>query len=147
MDQEICIFSDVKGRRLWPESNMNLKVMENDQLVQDEFSHEQYVVISDEGQNVLISGCAHNGILNILDKYVNMFDDVPDIVISGFHMVKKGEYTGKDIALIKATAAELSELDITYYTGHCTGEYPMAVLSSELGDKLKIIHSGDVLVQ
>ena len=37
--------------------------------VQDSFRHEQYLVISQGGKKYLLSGCAHNGVLNILEKY------------------------------------------------------------------------------
>ena len=40
---------------------------------QDEFLHEQYLVLSEGGKRVLLSGCAHNGILNILDRYREIF--------------------------------------------------------------------------
>lgn len=36
-----------------------------------------------------MSGCAHNGILNILEAYHTYFDKQPSKVISGFHMMKK----------------------------------------------------------
>lgn len=34
----------------------------------DEFAHEQSVVISNGDKNILIAGCAHSGIVNIMRK-------------------------------------------------------------------------------
>ena len=68
IDDEVSLFSGVKGRRHFPSGNLELtKKLSDGTFVQDDFSHEQYVVIEEEDQKVLISGCAHNGILNILD--------------------------------------------------------------------------------
>ena len=66
---------------------------------QDEFDHEQYLVITEGSKKVLISGCAHNGILNILDHYYSLYDSYPDAVISGFHMRKKTDYTEEDMVI------------------------------------------------
>ncbi|MBQ4282619.1 MAG: MBL fold metallo-hydrolase [Lachnospira sp.] len=146
IDDELSIFTDVAGRRLWPKGNELLKRKVSDTYVQDEFEHEQYLVISEGDTNVLISGCAHNGILNILDKYLDIYEDMPTKVISGFHMMKKSDYTEEDEFIIRATARELRELDTTFYTGHCTGEYALNILKSMMGDKLIEIHSGEEIV-
>ena len=69
IDPELSIFSGVTGRRKWPKSNLTLKRKTENGFVQDSFDHEQYIVVKSEGKRILISGCAHNGILNILDRF------------------------------------------------------------------------------
>ncbi len=51
----------------------------------DVFRHEQNLIIREEGNTVLLSGCAHNGIVNILEHYVNKYGGLPTHVIGGFH--------------------------------------------------------------
>lgn len=143
IDDEVSVFSGVKGRRHFPSGNLELTCKVDDGFVQDDFSHEQYVVIEDNGKRVLISGCAHNGILNILDEFKKLYDCDPDMVISGFHLMKKNGYSDEDVENIKAIAAELKAMDTTFYTGHCTGEEPFAIMKDIMGDKLHYIHSGD----
>ncbi len=143
IDEELSLFTDVTGRRLWPTGNELLKKKIGDEFVQDEFEHEQYLVINEGDERVLLSGCAHNGILNILDKYLDIYDDMPTKVISGFHMMKKSGYTEEDEFMIRATARELRELDTTFYTGHCTGDYALNILKSMMEDKLVAIHCGE----
>ena len=87
---------------------------------------------------ILISGCAHNGILNILDSFRNIYGTDPSIVISGFHMVQP-EYTEDDLQKIKETAVELSKMDTVFYSGHCTGETAYQLLKEIMGEKLKAI--------
>ena len=80
IDEELAIFSNVTGRELWPTGNLALKKKVGNDFVQDEFDHEQYLIVSEKcndavdkesltTKKVLISGCAHNGILNILEHY------------------------------------------------------------------------------
>ncbi len=145
LDDELTIFSDVEGRKLWPKGNLVLKRKEKDRYVQDEFDHEQYLVISCEGKNILVSGCAHNGILNILDSYRQRYHNDPDVLISGFHMMKKDGYTETDISVIKETAEILKETNIKLYTGHCTDEIPYGIMKEILQEQLVWVHSGDSL--
>lgn len=156
IDEELSLFTNVTGRKLWPKGNLELKKKVGDDFVQDEFDHEQYLVITENREDtdngeatvkrVLISGCAHNGILNILEHYHNLYDSYPDAVISGFHMKKKDGYTDDDIATIKETAGKLSELPTKFYTGHCTGEEPFEMMKEILGEKLEYLHSGSILI-
>lgn len=146
IDDELELFSNVTGRRLWPQGNMELKELVNGEFVQDEFSHEQYLVITDGEKKLLISGCAHNGVLNILEKYRELYGDHPYAMISGFHMRKKSDYTDEDIAVMEETAKELCDTDTVFYTGHCTGEYPFEVMKEILGEQLIYVHSGEEIV-
>ena len=110
---------------------------------QDEFLHEQYLVVEENGKRVLVSGCAHNGILNILDRYREIFGDMPEAVVSGFHMSRKSGYGERDLALIRETARELKTLDTRFYTGHCTGEIPFQLMKEEMGEQLRYVHCGE----
>lgn len=144
IDEELSLFTGVTGRRHWPESNLELSRRAPDgSATQDDFSHEQYLVIRSCGRSLLLSGCAHNGILNILDRYRELYHDEPDAVVSGFHMKKSGEYSNDEIRTIRAVAAELKSTKSMYYTGHCTGEPAFEIMAEIMGDQLKHLHSGE----
>lgn len=145
LNDEISIFTGVNGRRLWPKGNLSLKVKKDNVFFQDEFEHEQYLVIREGNTKVLVSGCAHNGILNILDRYKEVYNEFPNYVISGFHMMNKSGYSDEDIEIIKETAYALKRLDIKFFTGHCTGEIPYEIMKDILGEGICYIHSGDKL--
>lgn len=149
INEDVSVFSAVKGRRLWPNGNRNLLSGFEDCercYLQDDFMHEQHVVIEAEGRRVLISGCAHSGILNILDRFDDLYGGVPDIVISGFHMVKDVSYEYNDYCIMRQTAEELSTMKTVFYTGHCTGDVAFDIMKGIMGDKLKRICSGDTIV-
>ena len=143
LDEELVIFSNVTGRLVWPKGNRELVEKTAQGNVQDSFRHEQYLVISQGGKKYLLSGCAHNGVLNILEKYQELYQEEPDVMISGFHMMKKSGYDEQDIAMMKETAKRLLVTKTKFYTGHCTGEHPFAVMKEILGEKLQYCHSGD----
>ena len=143
MDKELFLFTNVTSRILWPSSNLELTVEKDGVLVQDDFSHEQYLVISQNGKNILISGCAHNGILNILEKYHQIFSKNPDVVISGFHLMKKSGYKQEDIDLIEKTAWKLKDYRTKFYTCHCTGEEPYERMKRILGEQIDYVKSGE----
>lgn len=142
IDGELSLFTNVTGRRLWPEGNQELTCRENEEMKQDDFSHEQYLVIHDCGKQVLISGCAHNGILNILDAYKERFGGCPDAVVSGFHMMKKQGYHDEDLKTIDQIAKELKKLPCQFFTGHCTGEIPFERMRKVMGNQIEYIRCG-----
>ncbi len=141
IDEELSLFTNVIGRRFWAKGNLLLKRKDVIGLVQDEFDHEQCLVVTEGTKKVLFSGCAHNGILNILEKYRECYQEYPHMVVSGFHMIQQ-EYTQEDLENIRQTARELQKLNCTFYSGHCTGQVALDVMKEIMQEQLKQIHSG-----
>lgn len=146
IDDELFLFSNITGQRYLARGNLELKQKVGDNYVQDTFGHEQCLVITQDEHRILMSGCAHNGILNILDRYYEIFGTFPDTVISGFHMMKKGDYTEEEIDNIKQTAYELLKTKALFYTGHCTGQKAFDIMKEIMGEQLQSFHSGSQLI-
>lgn len=145
IDGELSLFTNITGRKHWPKGNLQLKRQVGDALLQDTFDHEQCLVITAGSRRVLLSGCAHNGILNILDCYRERYGGWPDLVVSGFHMMKKTPYTGEDEEDIRETARALKTTGALYYTGHCTGPEPYRLMKEIMGEQLRPLHAGEEL--
>ncbi len=146
IDEELYIFTGIKGNKYPAKGNLMLKEKREQGYIQDTFTHEQFLVISCDSKKILISGCAHNGIINILDRYFELYNNYPDIVISGFHMIQKDAYTSEDVSRIKNTAVELLKTNAMFYSGHCTGQEAFDIMKEIMQDKLIQIHSGDTLI-
>ena len=101
----------------------------------DEFRHEQYLLIEEGGKRVLLSGCSHKGILNILDWFR------PDVLVGGFHF--KG--LDPESPQLRAWGEAMAAYDTVFYTGHCTGKEQFEVLKTILGDRLHAISTGSVV--
>ena len=86
-----------------------------------------------------------NGILNILDTYKELRKREPDVVISGFHMMRRHGYSEEDLVVIRRTAAELKNCRTRFYTGHCTDQIPFETMKEIMGDQLIYVHSGDII--
>lgn len=142
VDDELFIFTGVKGNKYPARGNLTMAKEENGKKVRDDFTHEQNLVISSDGKKVLICGCAHHGIINILDHYYGLFNSYPDVVIGGFHL-KMNEYSEEDIANIKAIANECKNIPAKFYTGHCTGPIAYPILKEIMGEQLEQLHTCD----
>ena len=101
----------------------------------DEFRHEQYLLLEEGGKRVLLSGCSHKGILNILKWFR------PDVLVGGFHFKKLPSDSPQLLAWGKAMA----QYDTIFYTGHCTGQAQFETLKTILGDRLHALSTGTVL--
>lgn len=141
----IDLFTLESIRREIPRGNKLLKIKKENGFVCDDFCHEQYLAIEECGQRVLLSGCAHRGILNIIERYTELFDSCPTDVISGFHTVLQ-EYTEKDDEQIEEWASCMAKTPTTFYTGHCTSEHPMQIFRKIMKGRLRVFHSGDVIL-
>ena len=143
IDDELEIFTIRKRSHDLPFTNKRLLVYYEDKYLQDDFDHEHFLVIHQDGKSILMSGCAHNGILSILDAYKDKYGKAPDMVISGFHLAKKTDYSDAEIEEIKTIAEELNKFPTKFVTCHCTGLKAFEVMKTIMGEKLEYIHSGE----
>lgn len=146
IDDELFLFSDLGGKNFPSRSNRELVRKIGNEYIQDDFAHEQCLVIAQGERRILMSGCAHNGILSILEKYSELFGGYPNIVISGFHMMKKTDYTDDETEYIRQTAYELMKTNALFYTGHCTGQKAFGIMKEIMGERLRGFYSGSELL-
>lgn len=145
LDEELFLFTNVMGRKSWPVSNQEMKQKTENGFIQDDFTHEENLVITQHGKKYLLSGCSHNGVINILDEYRKLFLKEPEIYMGGFHLIhfhSAEEYTPEEEMFIQKFGSQLKEMKTEFYTGHCTGEEAYQILKKVMGDKLHPIHTG-----
>ena len=120
-----------------PIESAGLSVQEGETAVPERFDHEQYLLVEESGRRVVISGCSHRGIANIVDWFQ------PDVLVGGFHLMKLDPSRAEDAARLDDLAEELLQSGATFYTGHCTGEAAYAYLKERMGEKLHYLRAGD----
>lgn len=148
IDDEISLFSGVRAVRPRPDGNRLLKRKDAyGAYVQDDFSHEQYTVLDSEGMLVLVTGCSHNGILNILDRFRELFGRDPQVVIGGFHMISEEALLPSQNEMIRSTARELLRSGAIFFTGHCTGDPAFGIMKDVMGDNLRRMGAGETLIR
>lgn len=114
-------------------------------LVADEFLHEQNLWIRRNGVSLLIAGCAHRGIPNILEWAKHRFGVYPQYVIGGFHLNRAAEFGEEGRNQLNQFGEYLNNIDAMYYTGHCTGMKSYRKLKSILGDRIEYAYAGSVI--
>ncbi len=143
IDDTLTLFAGVRGDTLLPTGNHDLFRLQKDTLAEDDFCHEQNLVIHDNGKTLLIAGCAHNGIVNILEHFYAMTGAFPDAVVGGFHLYSHGMKRSEDPALVAKIGQFLLDTQAKYYTCHCTGTEAFGVLRSVMGERIQYIAAGD----
>ena len=143
IDEELELFTIQKRSHELPFTNKRLLVHKGNEYIWDDFRHEHYLVIRQDGKSVLMSGCAHNGILSIMDAYVEKYGKAPDTVISGFHLMKKTSYREEEIREIEDIARELNKYPTRFFTCHCTGVDAFDIMKTIMGERLSYVHSGE----
>ncbi|MBR5467636.1 MAG: MBL fold metallo-hydrolase [Firmicutes bacterium] len=146
IDDELFLFSGVTGRKYFSEANKTLYAEKDGEKVEDDFTHEQNLIITAEGKKVLIGGCAHNGIVNIMEKIKEIKGYEVDVVISGFHLMNPDIGANESNDLVEGVASELVKYGSKYYTCHCTGLDSYAGLKAVMKDQVDYIAAGQTVV-
>lgn len=137
----IQVFSNVPQRQPLPISNSGLLMELKGQIVEDNFAHEQNLIIEEDGATLLVTGCAHNGIVNILDHFQTLKGRMPDYVIGGFHLSSRSA-GNESPETIEKIGSHLLDTKAKYYTCHCTGTEPYRQLKSVMGDHIDYLSAG-----
>lgn len=128
---------------LWPAADMpcphapegrGMHTQVNGERREDDFLHEQYLLVEEAGRRVLFSGCSHRGVLNIREYFQ------PDVLVGGFHLMNRSPET--DAAVLQDYARSLALGTTQYYTGHCTGDPAFRYLQAHLGARLQALATG-----
>ena len=101
--------------------------------IEDDFRHEQYLFMEENGKRILFSGCSHKGIEDIVSWFS------PDVLIGGFHFSKMP----LDEAL-RETAKRLNTYPTEFYTCHCTGEAQYLFMKNEM-PRLHYLSCGETI--
>jgi len=147
IDDGLEIFSGVQQKILSPSCNSSLFMRkEGDEKSRaDDFRHEQNLIIREEGNTILLSGCSHNGIVNILEHYVEKYGALPTHVIGGFHLYSHSLEKSEDPGTVFETGRYLLDSAAEYYTGHCTGDEAFNIMKRTMGQKISEISAGSII--
>ncbi|MFH1643962.1 MAG: MBL fold metallo-hydrolase [bacterium] len=96
---------------------------------------EQSLIIKTDKGNLVIVGCAHPGILKIIEKSNKLIENNILLVIGGFHLLNKNETE------LKKIIEHFKNLNIKYVAPcHCSGDLTRKLFSAQY--KKKYINAG-----
>lgn len=145
IDDELTIFCDVKGEKFFPSGNKSLYAKNGGKMLPDDFSHEQSLIITAQGISVLVAGCAHKGIVNIVERAREILGKYPDKVIAGTHLFNPVSRKYDSDENIEGVARALNDMPCDFYTCHCTGVKAYEKMRAIMGEKMKYISSGQTV--
>lgn len=134
IDGNLTLFSCNQNEKTYNLGSFGLMMKQGDEFLPDDFRHEQYLLINENGKNILISGCSHKGILNITEWFT------PDVLVGGFHFSK----IPLDETLV-GYAKYLDTFKTDFYTCHCTGTEQFEFMKSYMS-RLNYLSAGESIV-
>ena len=144
--EDMMIFSDVGHDYPRPSGNSRLLMGADCDYLPDDFRHEQNLLVTAKsGKRILLAGCAHSGIVNILEHCRTLCGAYPDVVIGGFHLIDRGS-SPEDLAELDALARRLLQTGAQFYTCHCTGIPAFERLQLTMGGRVGYFACGAELV-
>ncbi len=146
IEVDIKVIAQIQQSYPLPKGNRFLytQALDDNELVQDDFSHE-IVVCFGSTSLFVCTGCAHNGLLNMLHT-VQMHTALPiHTVLGGFHLLDADE------AYAYETPKEITDIALTlkqtypstqFFTGHCTGANSIKMLQKTLNNQVEAFYCG-----
>jgi len=100
---------------------------------------EQAIIVEKENSFIVITGCAHPGIVEICESVCAFFPGKkPELVTGGFHLMHANEDSVEQIS------AKLKELGFSYVApSHCTGEKSIAIFKEDWNNNFIELNLGD----
>lgn len=148
LNDNIKIITQVDEYTDFEKIKQNLFIKKDDDFIMDQFQDELFLTIIKDNKLNIITGCSHNGIINIIKTAIDntKINDI-NLVLGGMHLtgIKLNEKSLQDENnnKIQKTIEELKKLKIEkIYTNHCTGIDGFIKLKNSMGDKISYSYTG-----
>ena len=133
---------EVKRITDFEEVGMNLFTIENGQVKGDLMKDDISVVANVRGKGlVIVTGCSHAGIVNIIQQSIKLTGTKKiHGIIGGFHLIEASEER------IQKTALALKKFNPDWvYAGHCTGFRAQVELYNIFKERFSPLHTGMIV--
>ena len=130
-------------------SNSILFSRDENQILVDNFNHELFMVVKNNNESTIFSGCGHKGIRNIIYTAKETFPEAKiKTILGGFHFQagKTSSFTTKADEIEEISQWIKSESLEKVYTGHCTGKYGYQIMKTILEDRIEQLYTGKKIV-
>lgn len=140
LNDNMLIFHHFKVSNNFEHHNPLFVIEENGGHPLDQFQDEIALGIKTEKGLVLLVGCSHVGIVNILNDVSKRVDMPIYMVIGGTHLVEANEER------VEKTIEAFKNLGIEKIAvSHCTGEHTIEKLKTSFGDGFVMNNTGNVI--
>ncbi|MCI8668626.1 MAG: MBL fold metallo-hydrolase [Lachnospiraceae bacterium] len=131
MDEGMWLVRDFKMKNDFEKLNAGFYIGRNSEYYPDRFSDEVVLCLETTKGIVILAGCSHVGIINIVETVKEYFAGRPIRgIIGGTHLIHAGEER------LNRTIEELKKLDLEFLAvSHCTGDDNIHRIREEFGEK------------
>lgn len=134
----IIIFKNFKRKNDFENINSKFVIKKDGEIIADDFLDEIALGLITHKGLVVIAGCSHVGIINILSNIQEKVRIPIYAVIGGTHLVEA------DNERIDKTVAAFHEMNIEYIAvSHCTGENAIEKIKKEFNNKFILNNTGN----
>jgi len=125
-------------RKSFETSPKGMYTFENGEMIPDPLADDTALAIQVENLGiVVVAGCSHSGIVNILSYVQELFGSEIYAVLGGLHLLSRSE------EYIRRVIEEMRKIGVReVHVGHCTGFEAECMLLQEFGSRFKRIYSG-----
>lgn len=140
INENIIIFSNFKRSNDFELSNKLFRIKKDENYILDNFSDEIVLAVKIEQGLMVILGCSHIGIVNILETIIKRTGMPIYGVIGGSHLIEADEERlNKTIEFLKENNIKIIAMC------HCTGEDAVEKIKNEFKDKFIYNNSGNII--
>ncbi len=141
IENNIFIFANIPFTNSFESIDENFLIEKEGTLLHDEFDDELVLAIKTQKGIVVISGCSHRGIINILDFIESYFKGERIFAfVGGTHLLDASDYR------LEKTKISLTSIDPSVLAAcHCTGKRGISFLSEHFPRSFVRIKTGSIL--
>ena len=140
LTEQIMIFTNFNRKEEFENTNQTMFLKEDGEYIKDEFLEEISLGIKTDRGLVVIVGCSHVGVVNIVDTIIERTGMQIYALIGGTHLVKE------DDEKINKVIDYLRDKEIKLIGAcHCTGKQGETMLGQQLEENFINNNTGDIL--
>lgn len=139
LDRNILLFQNFSRKNDFEQRNSKFVIQKNGEILPDDFADEIVLGLITHKGLVVIAGCSHIGIVNILSNIQERISIPICAVLGGTHLVEADEDR------IAKTIHAFREMKIeSIAVSHCTGENGIQKIREGFKDSFILNHTGNV---
>lgn len=138
----IFVTGEIPRRTRFEDTPEDYVILREEGLIRDRMLDDQALVACSEKGVIVVTGCAHSGIINTV-RYAREITGIQRVyaVVGGFHLIDASEDR------IRETVEKLVEIDPELIAPcHCTGDAAIERIEREFGEKLVRVNVGSRLI-
>lgn len=146
IDDGIYVLNHTSSKVIDRAKRSHMCVVKNDEVLFDDFSHEQIIIFEEEDGLVCFNSCSHCGVDVAIEEIKEAFKNKEiKAYFGGFHMmglsgVSSCSYNKSEVFDVAYKIKEMS--NCKFYSGHCTGFVAYNWLEEVLKERIERFYSG-----